>query len=346
MVRLSPPQRDVSFPHSVSPGSVRIALLMLLLLVMPSVVFSQSQQAECPPPPSDPTLEEVQAMLKASPDRGFLWRYDKDGHGGYLYGSIHVSRREWMVPGPNTIAALKASDVIALELDVLDPEIQRQLVGPPRSGRSSVVLPPTLQRRMDLLAERVCAPLDALSSLHPVMQLTTMAILQARFSNLEVGYGTEVFLSGFGRAAKKPIKSLETPELQMTALISDSDAFVLEAIGSGLALLEKGDQGKVTDRLVRTWATSNLSELERYEEWCECAVTETDRHYLRRLLDDRNPHLAAGIDQLSRDGRTVFAAVGSLHMIGPNSVPKLLEKMGYSIRRVTFEERPQTVMAK
>jgi uncharacterized protein len=335
----SAPDREVSVMHPVSYGSVRIALLMLLLLAVPSIAFSQSQRTACPPPPSDPTLEEVQAMLKASPDRGFLWRYDKDGHGGYLYGSIHVSRREWMVPGPNTMAALKASHVIALELDVLDPEIQRQLIGPPRSGRSSVVLPPALQHRMDVLAERLCAPIDALSSLHPVMQLTTMAILQARFSDLEVGYGTEVFLSGFGRAAKKPITSLETPELQMKALISDSDALVLEAIGNGLTLLEKGGQGKVTDRLVRAWATSNLSELERYEEWCDCAETETDRQYLKRLLDDRNPHLAAGVDRLSREGRTVFAAVGSLHMIGPNSVPKLLEKMGYSIQRVRFEER-------
>ena len=332
--------REVSFTHIISSGSVRIALSMLLLLIVPSVAFSQLQRTECPPPPLAPTLEEVQAMLNTSPDRGFLWRYDKQGYGGYLYGSIHVSRREWMVPGPNTMAALKASKVIALELDVLDPEIQRQLVGLPGSGSSRVVLPPALQRRMDILAERVCAPIDALSSLHPVMQLTTMAILQARFSNLEVGYGTELFLSGFGRGAKVPIKSLETPELQMKALISESDALVLEAIGSGLTLLEKGEQGTVTDRLVRAWATSNLSELERYEEWCECAVTEADRQYLRRLLDDRNPHLAAGIDRLSREGRPVFAAVGSLHMIGPHSVPRLLEKMGYTIQRVSFEERP------
>ena len=31
-----------------------------------------------------------------------------------------------------------------------------------------------------------------------------------------------------------------------------------------------------------------------------------------------------------------LAAVGALHMIGPNSVPKLMEKMGYKIERVPF----------
>jgi uncharacterized protein YbaP (TraB family) len=67
-------------------------------------------------------------------------------------------------------------------------------------------------------------------------------------------------------------------------------------------------------------------------------VTEADRKYMKGLIDDRNPHLAAGIDKLSRDGRKVFAAVGSVHMIGPNSVPKLLDKMGYKIERVEFDK--------
>ncbi|MBD0316383.1 MAG: TraB/GumN family protein [Nitrospiraceae bacterium] len=35
--------------------------------------------------------------------------------------------------------------------------------------------------------------------------------------------------------------------------------------------------------------------------------------------------------------RTVFAAVGSLHMIGPQSVLTPLEKMGYKIERGVFD---------
>ena len=57
---------------------------------------------------------------------------------------------------------------------------------------------------------------------------------------------------------------------------------------------------------------------------------------MKRLLDDRNPGLAASIDALHAGGKQVFAAVGSLHMIGPNGLPALLRKRGYKIEQGDF----------
>lgn len=86
----------------------------------------------------------MQALAKEARDRGFLWKIQKDGHTGYLYGSIHLSKRKWGVPGPTTITALQSSEVIALELDVLDTEIQAQLADPSRFGIKHVSLQPPL----------------------------------------------------------------------------------------------------------------------------------------------------------------------------------------------------------
>jgi uncharacterized protein len=171
-----------------------------------------------------------------------------------------------------------------------------------------------------------------------LMQLITVTILDARFSDLEMSYGSEMFLAGFARGAKKPLESLETPELQMHALLAGDAQDIIETVETGLTLFETGKQRAQTERVINAWATRNLDELQRYAEWCECMITEADRKYMKGLLDDRNPHLAAGIDKLSREGRKVFAAVGSLHMIGTNSVPNLLEKMGYKIERVVFDQ--------
>jgi uncharacterized protein YbaP (TraB family) len=224
--------------------------------------------------------------------------------------------------------------VIALELDILDPEIQQQLADPTRFGIKKMTLPPPLKLHMETVAKRVCAPVEILETLHPMMQLITVTIQDARFSGFEMAYGSEMFLAGFSRGAKKRIESLETPALQMHALLAGEAQDVIESVQNGLTLFETGKYRAQTTRLLNAWSTRDLEELQRYEEWCECMVTETDRKYMKGLLDDRNPHLAAGIDKLSRDGRKVFAAVGSLHMIGPHSVPKLLEKMGYKIERV------------
>ena len=313
---------------------IALAIVLLIALFMPSAVYSQPNTSNCPPPPAIPTADEVQAMVKRAKDRGFLWKYEKGANTGYLYGSIHLGRREWIVPGPKTMAALQTAGVIALELDILDPEIQHQLADPTQFGIKKVTLPPPLKLRMETVAKRVCAPVEALETLHPMMQLITVTIQDARFSGFEMTYGSEMFLSGFSRGAKKRIESLETAELQMHALLGGEPQEIIETVENGLALFETGKYRAQTERLMNAWATRNLEELQRYEEWCECMVTETDRKYMKGLIDDRNPHLAAGIDKLSRDGRKVFAAVGSLHMIGPNSVPKLLEKMGYKIERV------------
>ena len=55
---------------------------------------------------------------------------------------------------------------------------------------------------------------------------------------------------------------------------------------------------------------------------------------MKRMLDDRNPLLAAAIDACTAAARAVFAAVGSLHMIGPTGLPALLRQRGYRVEQV------------
>ena len=58
---------------------------------------------------------------------------------------------------------------------------------------------------------------------------------------------------------------------------------------------------------------------------------------LEQLAFARNPGLAAGIEDLHRTGRRVFAAIGVLHMVGDKAVPKLLVARGFKVERVAFD---------
>jgi uncharacterized protein len=87
-------------------------------------------------------------------------------------------------------------------------------------------------------------------------------------------------------------------------------------------------------RLAQSWADSDLKTLQTYESWCECVNTMADRAALSRLLDERNPGLADSIAALHASGKHVFAAVGSLHMIGPSGLPALLTRRGFKIERI------------
>ena len=54
------------------------------------------------------------------------------------------------------------------------------------------------------------------------------------------------------------------------------------------------------------------------------------------MVFGRNPNLAAAIDLAHREGKRVFAATGILHMVGDGGLPKLLQKLGYKVERVSF----------
>jgi uncharacterized protein len=103
-----------------------------------------------------------------------------------------------------------------------------------------------------------------------------------------------------------------------------------------LAQLEDTSGRRVLDKLTQAWERGDLAALEDYEAWCECASTEAEKAFMRKLNDERNPPLADGIEAQHKAGKRVFAAVGALHMTGPQSLPKLMQQRGFKVERVNF----------
>jgi len=110
----------------------------------------------------------------------------------------------------------------------------------------------------------------------------------------------------------------------------------LEFVTSVLDELDAGKSKAVLARMATAWTDGNLAELEGYERWCDCLNSAAERASMKRLLDDRNPLLAAAIDKVHAGGRPTFAAVGSLHMIGPRGLPALMRERGYVVEQVRF----------
>ena len=303
------------------------------LVLASSAAGASPPAASCPPTAQPPSPEAVQAGLRNARDRGFLWRIVKDGRSSYLYGTVHVAKLDWVFPGPKTMQALDASDTVALELDLLDPALQRRMAEA-IAARREPELPAALAQRLQRQAQAECIAPETLAGLGPILQIATLSSLVGRRDGIDPAYGIDLFIAGLARSAKKNTVSLETPELQLETLSTDPDAPIAALVESGLDELESGRARPLLNRLVRIWADADDTELGRYESWCDCLKTDADRRAMRRMLDDRNPALAAGIDALHSGGKQVFAAVGSLHMIGPNGLPALLAKRGYRIERI------------
>lgn len=299
----------------------------------PAPAASASAAPECPPQPTPLTAEAATQGMREAVDRGYLFRLTKGGRSSWLFGTIHVARLPWMFPGPQLREALRASDQVALELDMLDPDITRRVLAAITAPAGAAPLPPPLAGRLQQQAVALCAGTE-LAGLRPEMQAMTLGVLAARRIGLEPGYGIDGFLAGLGRQMRKPVLSLETPEGQIAALVQPTPEATARVVGHMLDDLASEQAFELLRRTAEAWARSDWDEMASYAQWCRCMDTEDDRALMRRLLDDRNVAIAAKVKGLHEGGTRLFVGVGSLHLIGPQGLPALLAAQGFEVERV------------
>ena len=324
----------MSLPHPFLARLVR-SVAGALAALLPLAAAHGADAAKCPAAATPITSESLSAGIRTAKDHGFLWRVTKDGRSSYLYGTIHAARTEWMFPGPVTLEALRRSDTLALELDVLDPDVQRRLAAS-IGGQKRDPLPPALARRIERQLKAECADVETFAKFAPEFQIASLSVMAARRDGLDPANAIDLVLAVLAREFGKPVASLETPELQMQALQMPSQAETLAFVSSGLDDLESGRTRPMLNRMAQVWTEGNYAELSRFESWCSCLDTATERAAMKRMLEDRNPQLASSIDTLHAGGTRVFAAVGSLHMIGPTGLPELLRQRGYRVEPGDF----------
>lgn len=291
--------------------------------------------ADCPPPPPGTASILADARRGDARDRGLLWRLDKDGRTSWLYGTMHVSRPEWAVPGPRIRDALLRSDVVAMELDPEDPELARQLLASVDAGRSGRVMAGLLPLRARLAA-RACLADQHLAPLPPLIQLMTLSLVEARRDGFHPELAVDAVLWGMAQGAGKRRMALETPAQQFAALTPESEADERELVADGLREMEAGEDRALMLRLAQAWADGDEAVLADYPQWCRCLETPAERRLFRRLNDGRNPAIADKLAALHAGGERFFAGVGALHMTGPQALPVLLRARGFQVTRVPF----------
>jgi uncharacterized protein len=311
--------------------------LVLGLLALLGAGAAAAQRNACPPPiPAVPTAADAQAVAK---DRGLLWKATRDGRTLHLFGTLHIGKPQWRKLGPVTAAALKGADVLALELDPNDPTLQQAM-----AELRHPAVPEPLQQRLQRAYERACMASEALAQLHPLLQATTLTVMEARWFGMDSAHAMEQVLIALhkpdvvaGKAGgTRRIVALESVQVQLQVLVPGDDAEATSQLDHALQQLEDQSARRVLQRLAVAWEQGDLAVLEDYAAWCECADNEADRAFLKKLNDERNAGLADAIEAQHKSGRRVFAAVGALHMTGEQSLPRLLEQRGFKVERVAL----------
>lgn len=308
--------------------------LASLLLSAMALLFAVAAAArDCPPTPQPPSAEAIQQIRQQARDRGALWSLDKDGRRSYLFGSIHLGRLAWTAPGPRLLAALQASDKLAVEIDVSDAGFAPALMQA-QARAAALPLSADEQARLDAQADAACLPRGALAGFHPILQASTYLSLAGRRDGLDPAYGQELVLLQIAAALKRPVVALESVAEQMAVLLPADPLLARRLLRQSLDSLERDEAGASLLRLAAAWEAGDLARVASPAQLCNCLPSAEELDFLSRLNDQRNPQLAQRIAAEHASGQTLFAAVGLLHMTGPQALPRLLQELGFRVERL------------
>lgn len=311
-------------------------LLSVPMLMAPGLLRAQALEAPlaaealCPPLAEPPAQAQWLQALPGPVDRGLLWRIEKDGRVSHLYGTVHVGRPDWISPGPQVMAALAAADRVAFELDLLDPDVLQRLQRAARAPAGQPRLPDALAERLAQQRSLACVG-SLLEGLRPELQVITLVSLSLRGDGLDPAWGIDGWLARLAHARRQTALSLETPEQQVALLVAPRPAEVATVVRRGLDELEDPATRRVALRLAEHWAASDLAAIENFAQWCGCLESEAERQAHQAGVLARNPAMAERIATLHQRGARVFAAVGALHMTGPEGLPALLARRGFQV---------------
>ena len=315
-----------------SPVMRLAATLLLALLLAPSL--ADAAERACPPPAGVPTPAQINQAMLAARDRGALWRFSKDGGHGYLYGTIHVGKLDWAMPGRAVFRALADAETIVLEADPLDAAFHAGVTAPAQPHEAPA-LPAPLVARLSRQAARTCTSWERLQRMPPMMIAATLTLLDAAWEGFHAEYASEMVLAGYARGANKPLAALETTAIQRAAINNGQPDEQLATIETLLAGLERGTARKELVTVAEAWARGDLDALRHALGDLDAA----ERDSVERMVVPRNPAMATSIETLHAAGRRVFVAVGILHMVGNAGLPRLLQERGFTVERMEFDGR-------
>lgn len=263
-----------------------------------------------------------------------LWELEGTHNRIVILGSVHFLRAE-DAPLPEAIARVYAdADVIVFEVDLgrLDPlEIQSVLarLALDADGRDlEDILGHQDYRTAAQLAAGVDIDLNTLRPYEPwyaALQITQLRLLQLGFDG---SFGVETQMTLKAVADGKPIVGLESLEEQFGAL--DSLPATAQRVFLMQTLEDAGTISEELDTIVEAWKAGDMATLEQ----TLMAGLEDQQALRESVLVQRNRNWTRQIIGFTKQSRDYLIIVGALHLVGEDSVIRMLEEAGISSRRI------------
>ena len=336
--------------------SLILALLLALSLLAGCGKSNQPAPTETPATPA-PTEEPAPtpAPTPMTPDfdpadlHPMLWKVtDPEGSDLYLFGTIHMGDGRSKVVLDKVAPILLSCDALAVEFDVVAYESDAAALMADSQPCVYVDGSSVREHMPQELYDRCAALLGEAGAYSPMLdyynlamwaQLTEQAALMTR-SSLSPELGMDRSLIYLSYENELPVLDVESASFQMKLLNSFPDELYLLQIQAVLDYLD--EYGESVDELYNAWLDGDYDAILALNESEEGTEDYTEEQlalvegYNKALLDDRNVGMAEVALGYLAEGKTVFFAVGTGHMVGDKGLVQLLTDAGCTVERVDY----------
>lgn len=263
-----------------------------------------------------------------------LWEITGTSNRILVLGSIHFLRAEDYPLAPAITAAFDQADVVLMEIDMddLDPVASAKTIAALAQDGKGRTLPellgPGAWKAASAEARRIGLDLAPMTPFEPWYAAVVVTQLRLAQLGFDPSLGVESRMAADAQRLGKEIRGLETLESQLGALDSLSADAQRQFLQSTLE--EAGEVGEMADGMIAAWKAGDIRAL---DEDLLGGVRDQAEVY-RALIVRRNERFADAIGDLVDGKKNYLIVVGALHLVGPDSVLRMLERDGVSARQI------------
>jgi hypothetical protein len=262
-----------------------------------------------------------------------MWEIRGTANTVTILGSIHFLRPDDPLPA-RVLDAYDDAETIVMELDLDDADalamqslIQKLGIDP--QGRSlEILLGADDWRRAQQKAKSMEIDLALVRGFEPWLAAVTVTQLRLQQLGFQSDHGVEQRILQRARADRKEIRGLETATEQLSLL--DKLSPQAQRTFLMVTLDEAVDIGEQVDDIVRAWQAGDTRALE--DEFLEGLRDQPEIY--QSIVVQRNRNWVEPVVALTRAREDYLVVVGALHLVGPDSLIRLLDREGVQPRQL------------
>lgn len=261
----------------------------------------------------------------------FMWKVEGEGGVAYMLGSLHVLTPEWYPLNATINKAFEQSKVLVEEIDIAEANDQAQMMAALMKamltdGRTlDKIIAPDVYAEVKRRAEKTGIPMMAFDRMKPwLVAITLMApTLQAAGFKPELGVDRHFYDRAVASNMKR--QALETLQYQLDRFDELPLSLQEAMLKSTLADLD-AEVANIRE-MAQAWAFGNVAAIEKMTL---ASLKEAPELY-KRLLVERNNNWMPQVESCIKQNAGCFIVVGAAHLVGPDGLPNLLQKKGYTV---------------